>query len=305
MRDIGIIYLCRFAEGEEPVRSFLASYRAHEAGVDHDLHVVFKGFPDRASLDRFRALFDGLVINVIELDDSGFDLGAYVRAARAVTNRRVIFLNTFSRILADNWLRYFDNAMNEPGVGVAGATGSWQSNAASYERILKRLIQRLWGWSEKDKPNAGTVAQLPLSIALQPRPAFRYLFAPFYYLYLIYQYGRHPNPHLRTNAIMVDRAQFLSLRLPDFRTKNDAYRVESGRLSLTRQYMAKGFKPVVIDRNGVSHAIEQWYASSTFWSGGQANLLIGDKRTRAYDAGTPEMRTYLEHSAWLDPWTGR
>src|SRR3569833_2992489 len=138
MRDVGVIYLCRFAEGEEPVRRFLASYRAHPAGLDHDLHVVFKGFPNRAAQDKSRALFPGVAINPIELDDHGFDLGSYVRAARAVGNRRVLFLNAFSQIEAPGWLAFFNRAMNEPGVGLAGATGSWQSNAASYERTLLR-----------------------------------------------------------------------------------------------------------------------------------------------------------------------
>ena len=147
MRDVGVIYLCRFAEGEEPVRRFLGTYRAHDAGMAHDFHVVFKGFPDQARLEASRALFADIPINAIELDDTGFDLGSYVSAARKVSNRRVIFLNTFSQIRALNWLRHFDQAMNKSGVGVVGATGSWQSNAAGYERTAKRLLNKIWNLS--------------------------------------------------------------------------------------------------------------------------------------------------------------
>ena len=303
MRDVGVIYLCRFAEGEEPVRRFLASYRAHPAGLDHDLHVVFKGFPNRAAQDKSRALFPGVAINPIELDDHGFDLGSYVRAARAVGNRRVLFLNTFSQIEAPGWLAFFNRAMNEPGVGLAGATGSWQSNAASYERTLIRIVNNLrlrLGAKTRIGTGAGIARLEPLS--MRPRPFSRYVFGPFEYAHKVYEYGRHPNPHIRTNAFMVDRAEFLSLRLPAFKSKTEAYRFESGRLSLTRQYLARGLRTVVVDRNGAVYDIPQWYRSGTFWAGGQENLLIADNRTCDYAEGTPEMRRYLEHIAWIDPW---
>lgn len=304
MRDIGVIYLCRFAEGEEPVRRFLATYRAHPAGAEHDFHVVFKGFTDRASLDRFRALFEGMTINPIELDDSGFDLGSYVKAARAVTNRRVIFLNTFSRVLGDNWLRHFDNAMNEPGVGVAGATGSWQSNAAGYERTAKRLLKKIWNLKPvRQVTGRGNIdLEPPPPLGMKRRSRWRYILSAFHYVYNVIEYGRHPNPHLRTNAFIVDRAKFLSLRIPAFQNKKDAYRFESGRRSLTRQYLALGLQPVVTGKDGKVYRISEWDKSGTFWVAGQENLLIGDNRTLDYAEGTPELRTYLWHTAWIDPW---
>lgn len=304
MRDVGVIYLCRFAEGDEPVRRFLQTYRDHAAGVEHDFHVVFKGFPDRATLDAARALFDGIAINAIELDDSGFDLGSYVAAAKAVSNRRLIFLNTFSQIQADNWLRHFDRAMNEPGVGVVGATGSWQSNAAGYERTLKRLLNKVWNLNGVRQITGRGAAEPPpaLPLTMKRRSRLRYILSLFHYVYNVFEYGRHPNPHIRTNAFMVDRAQFLSLKLPSFKNKKDAYRFESGRRSLTRQYLARGLQTVVTDRNGKVYATEQWNVSETFWTGDQVNLLIADNRTCDYAEGTPEFRVYLEHAAWVDPW---
>ena len=304
MRVVGVIYLCRFAEGEEPVRRFLKTYRDHAAGVEHDFHVVFKGFPDRAKLEAARALFDGIPINVIELDDSGFDLGSYVAAAKAVSNRRVIFLNTFSQIQAPNWLHYFDSAMDEPGVGIVGATGSWQSNAAGYERTAKRLLNKIWNLNGvRQVTGRGGVEPPPvLPLTMKRRSRLRYILSLFHYVYNVFEYGRHPNPHIRTNAFMVDRAQFLSLRLPSFANKKDAYKFESGRRSLTRQYLTRGLQTVVTDRNGTVYGIEEWDKSGTFWTGEQANLLIADNRTCDYAEGTQEFRAYLEQTAWADPW---
>lgn len=312
-KDLGVIYLCRFAEGEEPVRQFLASYHAHPAGVEHDFHVVFKGFRDQATLERSRALFDGLRINALEMDDTGFDLGSYVKAARAVSNRRVIFLNTFSRIEGDNWLASFDKAMNDPKVGVAGATGSWQSNAASYERVLKRIALELWRKLPFAKTPPAAVKsshssssfEVPWAIATQPRPLSRYFYALYHWMYLLYEYGRHPNEHIRTNAFMVDRAQFLSLDLPAFNDKQDAYKFESGRGSLTRQYRKRGLASVVVGRDGTVYPEARWNASSTFWMNDQVNLLVSDNRTRDYAEGEADMKLYLEHIAWRDPWTGK
>ncbi len=303
MSNPGVIYLYRHAEGEAPARRFLDTYRAHPAGLTHDLYAIYKGFPDRAALDAGRALFAGVAHKAIELDDSGFDIGSYVAAAHQVDNRRIIFLNTFSQILGDDWLKLFDNALNEPGVGIVGATGSWQSNAASYERTLIRIVNNLrvrLGAKTRIGTGAGITRLEPL--AMRPRPISRYVFGPFEYVHKVYEYGRHPNPHIRTNAFMVDRAEFLSLRLPAFKSKSEAYRFESGRLSLTRQYLARGLRTVVVDRNGAVYDIPHWYQSGTFWAGGQENLLIADNRTCDYSEGTPEMRRYLEHIAWIDPW---
>jgi hypothetical protein len=302
MRDVGVIYLCRFAEGEEPVRRFLRTYRNHAAGVDHDLHVVFKGFTDRARFEAFRAMFDDLPINAIELDDTGFDLGSYVKAAKAVSNRRVIFLNTFSQIQGANWLRHFNRGLDQPDIGIAGATGSLQSNPGSYERTLYRLFIRACSGiaTRFGVRSDGKRASLPLS--MQPRSRRRYLLSPFHYIYLLVHFTRYPNPHIRTNAFMVDRARFLSLQFPMFRKKEDAHRFESGRQSLTRQYAARGLKAVVVGREGRAYPVDQWRAAGTFWTGDQANLLIADNRTCEYAEGTPELRSYLEYLAWIDPW---
>ena len=149
MHEVGAIYLCRFAEGEHPVVRFLESYRRHPAGIDHDLYVVFKGFPDHASLAAGRALFAGIPFTSIELDNSGYDIGSYLRAAKIASSRRLIFLNTFSQIVGNDWLRCFDRAFTKNNIGLVGATGSWQANTSSYEAALVNLVR--YGWRSLEK----------------------------------------------------------------------------------------------------------------------------------------------------------
>jgi hypothetical protein len=304
MADIGVVYLCRFAEGEAPVRRFLQSYQKHPAGIEHDLHVLFKGFPGPSSLAPTRALFGDLPINPIVLADVGYDIGSYIAAASSIPNRRVIFLNTFSQILATRWLQYFDLALNHSDVGVVGATGSWQANASRDERAIKTILHNIAHLPSYMHQTTLLKRQAGGGIDEQrrKRPLGRYLFFPFYYLANLYEFGRYPNPHIRTNAFMIERERFLSLRRPSFARKRGALKFESGRLSMTRQILKHGLRPVVVDRDGNVYDVPEWRSSSTFHAGEQKNLIIGDSRTREYCVAAPKLRRFLESQAWADPW---
>jgi hypothetical protein len=302
--DIGVVYLCRFAEGEAPVRRFLQSYENHPAGIEHDLHVLFKGFSGPGSLASMRALFGDLPINPIVLADVGYDIGSYIAAASSIPNCRVIFLNTFSQILATDWLRYFDLALNHSAVGVVGATGSWQANASRDERAIKTIlhnIAHLPSYMHRTtlmKRRTGSA----IDEQRRKRPLGRYLLFPFYYFANLYEFGRYPNPHIRTNAFMIERQRFLSLRRPSFACKRGAFKFESGRFSMTRQILKHGLRPVVVGRDGSVYDVPQWRSSSTFHAGEQKNLIIGDSRTHEYCVAAPESRRFLESQAWADPW---
>ena len=303
VRDVGVIYLCRFSEGERPVHRFLESYLGHPAGLDHDLTVVFKGFPDRESLAQAQTLFAGVPINAVEVDDLGFDVGAYVKAAKLVLNRRLLFLNTFSQILADNWLEYFNRALDRSEVGVVGATGSWAANTAGPEATMVFLVRKMLGLPaqlhqsiERAQPD-GSDARAGRGSA-----ARLYLSAPFDYAVRYYRFGRFPNPHLRTNAFMMDRVRFLALDLPGFKSKSDTYGFESGRRSMTKQILRQGLQPVVIDRFGRVYRIPEWKSSSTFRVGEQESLLVADNRTANFGQAGPAHRQYLEKLSWVHPW---
>jgi hypothetical protein len=319
LADLGVVYLYRFAEGELAARAFLDNYRAHPAGADHDLHVIFKGFPDSRALASAQAIFAGLPINTIEVDDSGFDVGSYFAAAQRVSNRRLIFFNTFSELLADDWLRKFDNALSLPGVGLVGATGSWQSLSSYYEVLVNRVAHELGhlvGYRKKPPTNGETAPDVQELQSIEATDdsdfdertntartarALYLLFRLDRYLVHLYQYGRFPNPHVRTNAFMIERDRFLSLDTSRLNTKRDVYNFESGRRSMTRQIMTQGLKPVVVGRNGEIYQIPDWKSSSTFWIGQQRNLLAADNRTRDYDKGNQARRAFLEDNAWTYP----
>jgi len=300
--DVGVLYLYRFAEDEILVRNFLDSYREHPAGLEHDLHVIFKGFPDQSTLTSARALFENLPVNPIVLDDSGFDIGSYIAAAKAVSNRRLLFFKASNRILAPNWLYHFDRALSLPRAGVVGATGSWEAYASDMEGALVSALRRV-----RRRTNRSRVAARPAvrndEWQRPKRPLKLYVLSPFYYFYYLYQSGRYPNPHIRPNSFIIERDRFLSLRVPSFSSKNNALQFESERGSMTRQIIAQGLRPLIMDRTGKVYDIPEWNSSNTFRSGGQVNLIVEDNRTREYASASPEFRRILENQAWVHPWS--
>jgi hypothetical protein len=302
MRDVGVVYLYRFAEGEGPVRRFLTTYRNHPAGVDHDLHVVFKGFPDSISMTRGRALFDELPLNCLEHADVGYDIGSYRHAAALVPNRRILFINTFSQILVDDWLTHFDRALDLPGIGVAGATGSWLANTASYEATIKFLLDKMRRSPPQPLKSAEASNIQGPAERRRRRPLRRYVLAPVQYLFKLCDYGRYPNPHIRTNAFIMEKERFLSLNFSRLKTKSDVYKFESGRRSMTKQILEQKLTPVVVGRNGKVYGVSEWESSSTFWINEQRNLIISDKRTSDYAEADQWNRQQLENLAWVRPW---
>lgn len=129
IRTAAVIYLARGFEADhvERFQRFAQSYRTQPAGYDHKLYVIFKGFAgahDRATAE---AVFDGLPFEAIDTDDLSFDLGAYADALRTVNEDYVCFLNTNSEINAPFWLAKLLRNLDTPGVGMVGATGSFES----------------------------------------------------------------------------------------------------------------------------------------------------------------------------------
>ncbi len=126
---IAVAYLARGAD--ESWRSscerFLDSYHKHCPGIEHSLHVLFKGFPNIGVLDEAKNLFDGVCHAPVFLDDDRFDVGAYIEWANQVEEDVVCVLNTASEILAEDWLLKLAVNLALPNVGLVGSTGSYES----------------------------------------------------------------------------------------------------------------------------------------------------------------------------------
>lgn len=282
----------------KPFEAFLDSYVRHEAGIQHDLVLVVKGFESPEELAPYRRRAAGLAVAEIEVSDDGTDLTAYLAAARALDHHQVCFLNSFATIEMPGWMGLLSAALDESGVGVAGATGSWGSHR-SFALSLMRLPNGYHG-ALGDRHAAGPALRSvgpAAEIGRLRRTARALRDLPRE----IVGYPGFPAPHIRTNAFAVRRELLLSLRAGRIVTKSAAHRFEGGRRGLTGQVVARGLKAVVVGRDGRALSPEIWPEADIYFQGNQRDLLVADNQTRTYAEGSAAQRAALSAYAW-GPW---
>ncbi len=244
--------------------------------------LLLKGFDRSLDADHERVL-RGRAYRPLFVPDRGFDLQPYGQAARQLRYRHFCFLNSFGRPRADGWLARLHAAALDPTVGLAGASGSWETvynDLVAIRRArhagLFRRPDRAWVRAAR-RAAAGWPADLANWVAFQPFPA----------------------PHVRTNGFVMARGHVLrawaGLRV---RGKIDAWRFEHGRRSLTRRVARLGLRTVVVGRDGTAYDPPDWDRSGTFWQGDQANLLVADNQSDRYASGTDRDRADLSAGAW-------
>jgi hypothetical protein len=119
------------------------------------------------------------------------------------------------------------------------------------------------------------------------------------------QFPLFPNPHIRTNAFMLEREAMLSLEWKAVRTKTAAWKLESGQKNMTRQIWDRGLEALVVGRDGRAYDRSRFFESNTFRRGDQPNLMVADNRTREWDEAGPERRRWLAELAWGPAAAGR
>ena len=295
MGGIAVVHLARRKNGLAPFDRFVESYRAHPAGVEHDLVIILKGFPDEASFRDHHLLLEGIPYSTLLVPDTGFDLNAYFLAVERLDYDYFCFLNSFSQILDDHWLEKLHAWITRDDVGLVGATGSAQSIAGGYTphqqqmnalppvtRFRTRVARAVRDRDRGPLLRRATLWALRSLGIWRPEkdfPAF-------------------PNYHLRTNAFMGARGTLRRVHLGPLRTKLSAYRFESSRNSLTNQVLGCGLKVLVVGSNGEAYEPEQWHSSNTFWQSLEENLLVSDNQTQAYLNADPASKARFAQDAW-------
>lgn len=311
---IAVVHLVWGPLGIGPLHEFLASYRRHPAGVQHELVVLLNNVPKPLPVE-FEEALAGVEHRLLRTPEPVQDLAAYAFAAERLEHGRLCFLNSYSEILAANWLAKLDHALDQPRAGLVGATGSWASLHSAvlnafllpnpYRQVVppRRIAREQMREIELELDAARGLGdattltpELPRRTlygsvrstlrSFRPMPEQLLRFAPF------------PAYHVRTNAFMLDRATFARLRLRPLVRKMDAYLLESGRASFTSQVQRMGLRTLVVARDGGFYDHPDWYAGETFWQGEQDGLLVADNQTRSYANGSYDRRRLLSAFAW-------
>lgn len=267
--SIAVIHLIRAVYGVEPFREFIRSYRAHRAGADHELVLLCKGFEGSELNLEWLDVLGTTSASPIFRPDTGMDISSYFEVAETLDHRYLCFVNTWSQILADDWLAKLYHHVGAPGVGLVGATGAWFSlytaNVIHFRQQSEQNVESIEDESQFD----------------MMRPYF----------------PSFPNPYVRSNGFLIERSLFSSLRGTG-ETKIEALLFEMGADSMTRQVRERDLKALVVGRDGLAYEPEAWPASRTFRSGDQENLLVADKRTEMYASAKGLERESLAWSTW-------
>lgn len=142
---IDVVHLVWAALGRRPFERFLDSYRQHSAGAAHRLVLVFKEFHDVDHRRPWEELASDVDYRRVDIREPALDLAAYWRVACSSDASRLCFTNSSSVVLADGWLAVLDRALERPHVGIAGATGSWESTYSAAPIWRKPLLRRSFG----------------------------------------------------------------------------------------------------------------------------------------------------------------
>ncbi|WP_051048635.1 glycosyltransferase family 2 protein, partial [Rhodopseudomonas sp. B29] len=329
MSDVAVFYLARAKEGLEHFQAFAQSLRRHPAGIDYDLILICKGFEKRAESVLVSRIFAGIPHRLTYVDDDiGQDIQAYKVAAARFTHTYACFFNTFSEIVADDWLKKYYQAMTSPQAGLVGATASFESLNNSYRLIFAaqwlasqplryheelyrsfrwligspygavpngktalRRIRRLLGDVLNNRPRLDEVMpDFPAAWARVSAEGAPYRFAT--------DFPNFPNPHIRSNAFMVRRQEMLDTPLAAGDKKLAGCNFESGADGLSARILKRGERLLLVGADGVAYDIPEWMNAGCFRSKDQSNLLVVDNQTKAYMAFSEPERAVNRALAW-------
>jgi hypothetical protein len=277
-KSVTVVHLVWIPFGIETFKNFIDSYKKNTREIAHDLVLLFNNNNMDYEINLFIDYADQHQISYTFYKTSNLqDLDSYRWVASKLSCDYILFFNSYSVIKVENWLELYVTILNQ-NYKLISASGSYQSHYSSVFLINK------WYW-EFDKNFIYNFRKYKL-----------FLKAFFYWHFL---FNKFPSPHIRTNAFMVNRDVFLKIKYNQpLQNKMDAYKLESGKNSITNQFLKMGYGVCIIDKYGKAYEIGEWDKSKTFWQGKQENLLVIDNQTEAYEKATPSEKLLMTKQAW-------
>ena len=101
-----------------------------------------------------------------------------------------------------------------------------------------------------------------------------------------------------SNCFMISANDFLNLNLINCEKKVHTWLNESGRKSMTKQLLDKGFTLLVVNDENKKFLIPHWKKSETYAVKKQEKLLISDKHTREYMSLNNKRKKIYEKNVW-------
>jgi hypothetical protein len=99
-----------------------------------------------------------------------------------------------------------------------------------------------------------------------------------------YEQGRsnhRVNPHIRNSAFVVNPEVFHTLNWP-INNREDTWRWEHGNNGISKICLERGYKLVVVDKDGKEYKIDNWEIPNGYRNGDQSMMLSRDNQTDVY-----------------------
>jgi hypothetical protein len=199
---------------------FWESYIDHAPGMDHDVIIIWKNF---IGVDHLNVSGKFNVRHVV-VSDQGRDIDAYFKVSKMFDYDAFVFLNSWSEIHKNDWLKTMHDAMRD-GVGLVGAFSSLESHRLN---IINKF-RKIWGQSP-----------FPEKFLLLVHACYRWI-------RLGIRVPPYPNFHVRTNGFMIRKEVMMQIHRPLIFDKIDAWKFESGHDNMTRQIRRMGYEIVCLD----------------------------------------------------------
>jgi len=106
---------------DEVARRFVASYKQHPAGHEHELIVSANGGPQT---DTMEAIFAGIPLRWFPNDGIGWDIGTYLKVARSIPADMMVFFGGNTHLNGANWLKRMASVFKRDPFACYGATAN-------------------------------------------------------------------------------------------------------------------------------------------------------------------------------------
>ena len=265
MENIPIVcYLFTCFDEISSLKEFIKNYKKYSSGVNHKLIICFK-LLDRSKINDFENIMINIdftpYIDPVKIND--FDLGSYKRVAENYPLNQILFLNSHSYPICDNWLSKLIKYSNYN--TLIGTTASNESILDSIKLKKKHKI---------------------LSHILKK-------------IYYKMRFNAFPNPHIRTTGFLINGKKFLDyINNKKIYSKEDAWEIESGKNSLTNYFKNDNCNIYIINSDGDKFIEKDWKLSETYNYLNQSKTIISDKHIRKYNVLNDNDKLLSQKKVW-------
>ena len=265
MTNIPIVcYLFTVFDEISSFSNFLNNYTKYNSGMKHKLIICFK-LLEKSNIEILRNRLNNIdyeeFIDPVTKND--YDFGSYKRISEKFAENDILFLNSHSYPICNDWLKKLMNYKVDN--SLIGTSGSFESLRKSIQ--LKKL----------------------------------YKFFSYFLKKIIYSvnFDDFPNPHIRTSSFLIKGKDFYDyIKNKDIKNKMDAWKIESGKKNLTNHFKNMNYDIYIINSDGKKFTEKEWMHSETYCYSKQLRSIISDKHTRKYLALSEKDKVLSQLKVW-------